>query len=168
MASIGTFNANDVAPIDHQPIPAGTYLAAIVDTEWRDARRGGRYLLVTVEVIQGPHAGRHIWAMLNLENANAKAVTMARGEMSAMCRATGVMKPSDSAELHDIPMLITVGVKKRSDTGELANSILSCAKKPPAGSPPPRTKPAAPPVNEAQPEPEQPQLDDRPAPWERA
>ncbi|MBC7772934.1 MAG: DUF669 domain-containing protein [Pyrinomonadaceae bacterium] len=164
MASIGTFNAGEVAPIDHQPIPAGQYGAAVIATEWKDARSGGRYLLVTVEIIQGPHAGRHVWAMLNLENANAKAVTMARGELSAICRAAGVMKPADTAELHDIPMQVTVGVRRRSDTGDLANIILSYAKKPASPGTTAR-EPAAPPQQGSASGSQQP--DDKPAPWER-
>ena len=33
------------------------------------------------------------------------------------------MQPTDSVDLHNIPLTITVKVKKREDTGELTNEI---------------------------------------------
>lgn len=42
-------------------------------------------------------------------------VKIARGELSAVCRAVGVMAPKDSVELHNIPLEINVGLKKRDD-----------------------------------------------------
>jgi len=33
------------------------------------------------------------------------------------------MQPRDSIELHNLPLLITVKLKKREDTGELTNEI---------------------------------------------
>jgi len=60
---------------------------------------------------------------LNLDNPNATAVKIARGELSAICRAVGVMQPKDSVELHDLPLVILVKCKKRPDTDELQNEI---------------------------------------------
>ena len=57
------------------------------------------------------------------------AVKIARGELSAICRAVGVMQPRDSVELHNLPLLITVKLKKREDTGELTNEIKGYAPK---------------------------------------
>ena len=39
------------------------------------------------------------------------------------------MQPKDSVELHNLPLVITVKVKKREDTGELTNEIKGYAKK---------------------------------------
>jgi hypothetical protein len=83
----------------------------------------GSYLQLTFTVLEGKYKGRVLWARLNLSNPNATAVKIARSELSALCRAVGVMQPRDSVELHNIPLLITVKVKKREDTGELTNEI---------------------------------------------
>ena len=48
---------------------------------------------------------------------------IARSELSAICRAVGVMQPRDSVELHNLPLLVIVKLKKRDDTGELTNEI---------------------------------------------
>ena len=54
---------------------------------------------------------------------------IARSELSAICRAIGVMQPKDSIELHNLPLLVTVKCKKRDDTGEITNEIKGYAKK---------------------------------------
>ena len=36
----------------------------------------------------------------------ATAVKIARAELSAICRAVGVMAPNDSVELHDLPLVM--------------------------------------------------------------
>jgi len=40
-----------------------------------------------------------------------------------------VLAPKDSVELHNLPLQITVKVKKRDDNGELTNEIKGYAKK---------------------------------------
>ena len=44
---------------------------------------------------------------------------IARAELSAICRAVGVLAPNDSTELHNLPLVIHVRCKKRQDTGEI-------------------------------------------------
>lgn len=66
---------------------------------------------------------------LNLDNPNATAVEIARRELSSICRSVGVLVPTDSADLHNLPCMIHVRVKRRSDTGELQNEIKGYSKK---------------------------------------
>ena len=61
--------------------------------------------------------------------ANATAVEIARRELSAICRSVGVLVPTDSSDLHDLPCMIHVRVKRRNDTGELQNEVKGYAKK---------------------------------------
>ena len=131
MASLSGFNANDVEPTsDFDPVPAGKYLAVITESEVKDNKLGtGSYLQFTFQVIEGEFKNRFLWARLNLNNPNATAVKIARAELSAICRAVGVMAPNDSAELHDLPLVISVKCKKRADTGEITNEIKGYHKK---------------------------------------
>ena len=70
-----------------------------------------------------------------LVNANAKrggrriAVQIARADLSAICRAVGVLAPKDSVDLHNLPLVIHVRCKKRTDTGEIVNEVKGYAKK---------------------------------------
>jgi hypothetical protein len=131
MATLKGFNANDVDPAtDFEAIPAGKYLAVITESEVKANKQGtGSYLQLTFQIIEGEYKNRFVWARLNLDNPNATAVKIARAELSAICRAVGVMAPNDSVELHDLPLVISVKCKKRPDTGEIANEIKGYAKK---------------------------------------
>jgi hypothetical protein len=131
MATLKGFNANDVDPAsDFEAIPAGKYLAVIIESEVKPNKSGtGSYLQLTFQIIDGEYKNRFIWARLNLDNPNATAVKIARAELSAICRAVGVMAPGDSVELHDLPLVISVKCKKRADTGEITNEIKGYAKK---------------------------------------
>ncbi len=131
------FDANQVDPsVALDPLPAGKYLAVISESELKPTKTGvGKYLQLTFQVIDGEFKGRLVWARLNLENKSEMTVKIARAELSAICRAVGVMAPKDSVELHGIPIEINVGLKKRDDTGELGNVIKSYTKKGGVSSP---------------------------------
>ena len=131
MANLNGFNANNVDPAtDFEPIPAGKYAAVITNSEMKPTKSGnGQYLELTFQVIDGPYKNRLLWSRLNLDNPNAQAVQIAHGELSAICRAVGVMQPKDSIELHNLPLLVTVKCKKRDDTGDVVNEIRGYAKK---------------------------------------
>lgn len=124
MATIN-FNANEVEPnkgID--PIPAGKYSAVIIDSEMKPTKNGnGQYLELTFEVIDGEYKGRKVWSRLNLDNPNAQAVQIARGDLSAICRAVNVIQPRDSVELHNLPLVITVRCRKNPENGDISNDI---------------------------------------------
>lgn len=131
MAHLNGFDANNVDPADDfEPIPAGKYLAIITESEMKPTKSGnGRYLELTFHVLDGPHKGRRLWSRLNLENPSAQAMQIAQGELSAICRAVGVMQPRDSMELHNLPLLLTVKHRKRDDNGDVVNEIRGYAKK---------------------------------------
>ena len=125
MAYLGDFDASSVTPLSQAGvIPAGEYQAMIVESTMKETRSGtGEYLELVFSVTAGEYAGRRIWTRLNLRNQNQTAVQIAKAELSAICRAVGVMKPTDSTQLHGIPLIIHVGVKKRDDTGQFTNVI---------------------------------------------
>jgi hypothetical protein len=140
MANLNGFNANEVEPaVGFDPIPAGKYLAVITESGMKPTKSGsGNFLELTFQVLEGEFKGRLLWARLNLDNPNATTVKIARAELSAICRAIGVMVPKDSVELHNLPLVITVAHKKRQDTGEITNVIKGYAKKD-AAAPKPTT-----------------------------
>lgn len=129
--TLNGFNANDVDPnFGFEPIPAGKYLAAITESDMKPTKSGvGQYLQFTFQIIEGEYKGRLVWSRLNLDNPNATTVKVARAELSAICRAVGVPAPKDSAELHNLPLIISVGLKKRDDTGEMTNVLKGYSKK---------------------------------------
>lgn len=162
MANLNGFDANQVDPASSfDPIPAGKYVAAIIESEMKPTKAGnGHYLELTFEIGDGQYKGRRLWARLNLDNPNQQAVQIARGELSAICRAVGVLQPKDSVELHNLPLSIKVACRKRDDTGEITNEIKGYERKEAAFSPPvsmPGSAPAAPAAQATKPAP----------PWQR-
>jgi len=125
MANLGNFNANEVEPTTtFEPLPAGKYLAAITATEMKPTKKGdGSYLQLEFTVLEGDCKGRKTWDRLCINHPNEMTQRIARGNLSAICRAVGVMQPRDSVELHNIPLVITVKCKKREDNGEITNEI---------------------------------------------
>lgn len=119
------FNANDVDPaVGFNPVPAGKYVAIITESEMKPTKAGtGQYLQLTFQIIEGEFKGRLLWARLNLQNPSEMAVKIARAELSSICHAVNVMAPKDSLELHNLPLTISVGCKKRDDTGDITNEI---------------------------------------------
>lgn len=131
MADLRGFDANTVEPTtEFDPVPAGKYLAVITESEFKPTKSGnGSYLELTFEILDGHYKGRKLWSRLNLDNPNDTAVKIARAELSAVCRAVGVMSPNDSVELHNLPLTISVRCKKRADTGDITNEIRGYEKK---------------------------------------
>jgi hypothetical protein len=155
MASLNGFNANEVEPnVGFEPVPEDKYLAMITASQMKPTKNGsGSYLELTFDIIDGRYKGRKVWARLNLENSSSTAVKIARGDLSAICRAAGVMEPRDSVELHNLPMVIKVVCRNREDTGDMTNEIKGFESKQ-ALTPPP-------------PPPSTPAAGKRKAPWER-
>ena len=131
MANLNGFNANNVEPAaDFDPIPAGKYVVVVTDSEMKSTKDGkGNYLELKFQVIEGEFKGRLLWARLCLENKNDTTVKIAKSQLAAICQATGIMTPKDSVELHNLPLVVNVKIKKRTDTGELANEIKGFSKR---------------------------------------
>jgi len=123
--AILNFNANSVDPASvFEAIPAGKYQAVISDSTMKPTKSGsGQYLELAFDIIEGEFKNRSLWARLNLAHPNELAVKIAQAELSAICRAVGVMAPGDSTELHNLPLVIRVRCKKRKDTDEIVNEI---------------------------------------------
>jgi len=117
----GHFNAEDKG---QDFIPAGTYLAEIIKSEFKDTKAGdGEYLRLYLKVIGGKHAGEMLFENLNLKNPNPTAVKIAERTLANICKAVGKPKGiDDSDELHNIPMNIKVTEPDKTSAFQ-ANSI---------------------------------------------
>lgn len=94
-------------------IPEGPYNAIISKSEEKNNSPkskdpSGSHLSMTFDIIDGPMKGRKLWINLNLNNKNEQAVRISRSELNQICKACGNLRPSDSVELHNIPLVIHV------------------------------------------------------------
>ena len=137
MVNLNGFDANTVEPInDFDPIPTGKYVAVIAASQFKENKnKTGEYLELTFQVIEGEYKNRFLWARLCLNHPNPTTSKIARGHLAAICKAVGVLTPRDSAELHNLPLVINVTIKKRTDTGELTNEIKGFSQRESASAP---------------------------------
>jgi len=121
MANLGPtgFDASVVEPTtDFDPLPAGKYTAEVTASDMRPNSKGtGEFLWLEFSVLDGPYAGRKVWAQLNLVNPSQQAVEIAQRELSALCRAVGKLRVQDSIELHNCPVEITLKVRNDVEFG---------------------------------------------------
>tara|TARA_S200002703_G_C3754272_1_gene232077 strand:- start:189 stop:953 length:765 start_codon:yes stop_codon:yes gene_type:complete len=109
----GNFDANAVEPTrELAALPAGKYRAAIIGSEWKvNQAKDGRYVEMTIEILDPEFKKRRVWDRLNLENKSQQAVEISRGTLSAICRAVGVMNANDTSQLHNIPFNVSLKVE---------------------------------------------------------
>lgn len=146
MPSLSGFDAS-VVPEQQEfsALPEGQYVMIATASELKPTKSGtGEYLQFTLEVLDGPFKGRKIWDRMNIRNPNSTAVDIANRQLAAMCRAVGVIKPNDSAELHNRPLLVTVAIevddrRRESNTVKKYDSVGSPGSMvaPPAQAPAP-------------------------------
>ena len=108
-----SFDANQVQPSNFELLPSDWYDSVIVASILKTTKDGdGKYLEFEQRILSGEYQNRTLFDRLNLVNRNDQAVQIARGTLSAICRAVGVMTPHDSSELHNRPLRIKVGIRK--------------------------------------------------------
>jgi hypothetical protein len=112
-----------------EPIPAGDYIAVIENSDYLQNKQGsGNILKLTYQIIDGPMKGKKLFENLNLENANQQAEQISRRVLNALCLACNLQDSvlKDSAQLHNIPIKISVGVRpdgRPGMEGQIQNTI---------------------------------------------
>ena len=125
MASIGGSYDPDAEPsAGFTPLPAREYTLEIVESEYKATSKGtGMLLACKAQVVGGDYEGRPFYINYNLENDNPQAQEIGQREFAGLRRATGVLAPQDTEELHFKQFGVKIGIKARKSTGELENVI---------------------------------------------
>lgn len=124
MADLNGFNADEHEPSSYEQIPEGTYRAWVIESELRETKAGnGSYLNLKLEIIDGPMKGRTIYTMIMREHPKQKVVDIGNSQLADLCRATGVLAPKRSEDLHEKPLGIRVVQKLSSYSGEMESKI---------------------------------------------
>ncbi len=98
-------------------LPAGTYDAVIVDSKIKDTKTGKQMLELEFKITSGEYYNRSLWSRYMIFDTGA-AGQIARYRLQGLELATGVIKPEDSTQWHDIPIRIVVKVAPaRGDYG---------------------------------------------------
>lgn len=119
------FNAAEVEPATgFDPLPEGSYLVMVQKCEEKPTKKGdGMQMVIKLRVLDGKYAKRTLFSRINLQNPSAKCVEIGRAELSAFCRATGVMTPKKAFEFCNRTCRVKVAVAERGDGKGLTNEI---------------------------------------------
>ena len=123
MAGIGVqFNAAQHAERTIDALPAGYYVAQIVNSEVKPTKTpGGARLNLQFKILQGDFAGRVTFGGYNIQNANPVTVSIAMEELAELSRAVGVPVWNDTQQLHGIPFNLKLKVKPPQNGYEESN-----------------------------------------------
>lgn len=118
----GVYNAEqhlDPEAGQFDALPAGKYQAVITDSEIKDTKQNdGKYIKFEWSIIEGQHKGRKVWTQHNILNKSQKAQTIGQDQFSRIIKAAGLAEVQDTAELHGVPMLLSLKVRKSEEYGE--------------------------------------------------
>ena len=119
------FDASQVTPqASSGPLPAGVYLAHIVESDVQPLKSGnGEGLKLTFEIIDGQFKGRKVWENLNIRHSSEDTQRIAQSQLSALCHAVNVIKLMDTAALHFKPVRINVTVREAVGQYKASNNI---------------------------------------------
>lgn len=112
------------AQADPPVLPPNDYDLELCEADYGPNSKGtGSVLRCLAQVTKGPHAGRPYFINYTLEHENEKAQEIGQRDFAALRRATGVLNPDTTDDLCWIAFRVTIGIKKRKDTGEDENVI---------------------------------------------
>ena len=119
------FDASTVpASAGFEALPAGDYPAIITNSEMKTTKAGdGTYLSLTIEFQGNGATGRKHWHNLNIQNKNPTAVEISQKHLKEICDAVGLLGVGDSSELHNKPLVVKLGAKMDSYSGEMRNDV---------------------------------------------
>ena len=136
------FNAAEIDTTSRDAIPSGTYEAVVSDSEMRPTKSGsGVGINLTFEILsEGPakgRKGRKVFVWINWEHPNQKAQQIGREELASLCKALGIASLTDTDQLHNLPLMITVGLDKSDPSRNVVKKY--AAKAAPAAAKPQAT-----------------------------
>jgi len=146
-------NLNEVFTLDSlptssagsfDPIPVGWYTTSIVDAVLKDSKSGGQYINVRYDILGPTNAGRVVFGMITIRNANVKAEEIGRMQLADLMRAIGLAKIGDTDELIGGKCQIKVEIQESEGYGA-QNRVVGFKAMTNAGSAAKTSETAAPP-----------------------
>jgi hypothetical protein len=98
----GGFNSAAVEPqaaFDNTPIPAGLYTVEITGSEIKPVNNGTGLNLEFTVIDPEQYAKRKVWSLLCIQHTNSQTEQIAQAQLSAICRAVGIVQLNDSDDL---------------------------------------------------------------------
>jgi Protein of unknown function (DUF669) len=142
MASLNMeFDPNAVEPGGNfDPVPAGEYVAQIVESDVAPPKSGnGLMLNLTWEITEGEYTSRKFWQRINYQHTSAQAQLIGQQQLKSICNAIGLSGHlNDSEELHFQPCLVRLSIDAKDSNYAPKNEVKSVK---PASAQAPAAKP---------------------------
>lgn len=109
------FNAQQFDPTQGggAQLPIGTYPVVIRASEVKATKdQTGGMIVFEAEITEGQFKGQTGVFRLNLYSQSDQARQIAEKQLSAICHATGVFMLQDTAQLHNLPFGLVVGLQR--------------------------------------------------------
>jgi hypothetical protein len=112
---------------DFPVLPHGDYVAIIEDSEFKPTKadQSVSYLNLTYQILEGlgdcqkvECKGTKVFEILNLNHTKENVRQIAVRSMNSIGLAVGVTTIQDTAQLHDIPLVISITVKDDPEYGK--------------------------------------------------
>lgn len=125
MASIaGSYDPDAKPGASYTPLPLADYEMEIVESSYDANKDGdGMVLALKAQITSGEFEGRPYMIWMDLENDDEDKQNRGQRDFAGLRRATGVLNPSDTEELHFKPFKVTIGTYVQKTTGETKNTI---------------------------------------------
>ena len=153
MANLSDLDMSNVqAKPARKTMPAGDYQAVIVESEMKVPKSGGAPMLaLTLKVQNDPeYNGNTLWDNLCIRHAKPEVVAIAKQRLKQIMDAVGLASISDSQQLHNRLLTVSVAVKP-TDDGRLSNEVKGYSPKRSSGQALTQTSYAAPSAGPANP-----------------
>lgn len=148
-AALNNFDANTVP--EFEVLPKSEYLVAVVESEMKHPKSGGNpYLSLKMQVLDGPYKNSYVWDSIYLNSKSEKGHAFAQRHLASLCRATGIMTPKNSSELHGKPIVASVYIDSQDGFPDKNRVSSYRATKTPMASVQPVAQAAVPAANNAQ------------------
>lgn len=110
------FNSVEDAPSgEFLSLPAGFYKVVILDSEVKESanKPGSSYLSLRLQIADGPHQNRTLFANLTVTNRNEVAVKIGKENIARLVKACGLAKLQDSSQF--ISKVVEAKVNRKKD-----------------------------------------------------
>ena len=116
----------------YEPIPEGVYTMMVANAERRQTKAGtGLMLVLNLDVVDGPYAGRKFWKNINIKNPNPETERRGLEEYVTLTMLCGLdpnnTKSSSMVIGNTFP--VKTKVEPRKDNGQLENKLFFNAPK---------------------------------------
>lgn len=119
----GTFNFNLNELPDNEsgfdPVPAGEYQVEIKKVEAKETRnKDGMYFNFRLDILGPSHAGRIIFAIVNVKNASEKAQQIGQGQLKDIMRALNLQSVSNTDQFIGGKLTVKIDIEKSEQYGD--------------------------------------------------